>query len=323
YWSTGTRDKELKVILPLLGYPNPYLKVTVNYDIIKGICNIYLKQSEHIWQTMINGGRAEVGEQIVYVSDMMTTKLNFKISCHRIVEPDELFSTEERTESDVEERTESNDVPVYTGAGAGESSGRPLPNEQIDESDESDESIGPGSKTNDTPQIVCQKYVIVSSNPMSPTSRNRVHEGHHIITLKKVFIKEVLYEASFYNEIKWLKELQSEWVVEWMDLGDETPPPNIDLIADFSMDIFALSGIFYFLWVKKLMYNDTEELQALLNDEFASVKQKIGDESVSKMILMMSKVQPDDRCQIDDVMEDLKKLMGGRRRRGTEDVNDD
>ncbi|CAG8517037.1 2182_t:CDS:10 [Diversispora eburnea] len=270
------------------------------------------------------------------------------------------------------------------------------------------DSLNPWRDTRDSSlRIICEKYLIISKISAGPHKTvnnnafsNRVYLTKNIRTSSECICKKHFFESSFSNETKYLKKLQSEHIVKWVDLVphengggfivleyfgesldkvnfqfqkinsilqvfyniceavlflhnkgvvhtdlcpsniicaepqrtnirlcdlehvkyvDEviqfqqqpltigfTPPEffifNQDvLFAGFNQDIFGLGAILFFIYSKKLLYNDKNSLYREFDNR---INEKIKEDYISNVIIKSCKPNPEERCEISELCED-------------------
>ncbi|CAG8548874.1 18008_t:CDS:10, partial [Acaulospora morrowiae] len=251
YWSTknGGKGKELKVALPLICTQNPSLKVIVDYGDGRGIAIFFLLQFEDIWSRMMNGELCSVKDHTIHSGNEMCAKISFDISCHCLVTARKLFD-QPLTDFDGPPNVEPpsfEDGESSAGVSPPEGYEPYEPYEPSEPNEPNEPPITPNfpsytspqfhtispsismssmrtSRTrNDTPRIVCQRFVVVSAHQRcrSITTgplQNKVSRGKHIYTPGEFFIKEITNETSFHNEVRWLEKLYSKAIVKFVDV---------------------------------------------------------------------------------------------------------
>ncbi|RHZ50842.1 hypothetical protein Glove_490g42 [Diversispora epigaea] len=84
------------------------------------------------------------------------------------------------------------------------------------------------------------------------------------------------------------------------------------LYAEYNQDVFGVGAILFFLYTKKLLYQNTEDLNSFnsLSRGFeARIKEEIPKDSISNMIIKACKPNPEDRCEISELCKDVKMLL--------------
>ncbi|CAG8600047.1 11244_t:CDS:10, partial [Diversispora eburnea] len=78
--------------------------------------------------------------------------------------------------------------------------------------------------------------------------------------------------------------------------------PNQEILyAEHNQDIFSVGAIFYFLYTKKLLYKDTEDLNSLCREFETKIKEEIPQEDISNIIIKSCRVNPEDRWGISEL----------------------